>query len=706
MSRTRPARAATLAILVASTSALTSLAASAAERPAPSAATVERTVPAPPPAVLRSAEVLPEPLPVDLLLPPARETAAASLAEIESWNAAGRLPVREGFVRELTRPVELLGASRSTGSRPAGRLLAAPDGATLLLWGVEVREARATRLKLSGLALPRGARLRVSGEEPGSAAEVDPAAAGPSGDLYTPTVEGPRAWLEVELPGGVEAPARLLAVTGVVELVDLGGRAAAGAAPRALPSPAGTECFVNGECVGPDAFAGVDAVRKAVARMRFVEGSSAYLCTGGLISDAAGTGTPLFLTANHCLSTQAVASTLEATFDYRYTACGSNSAPPVSSRPRTNGATLLATNSSSDFSLLRLSQVPPGTRAFLGWESSGDAVPAGTVLYRLSHPSGWPQTYAKTKIASMSSLCAGWSKLRFLYQDRLEGGTAGGSSGSPVVTAAGKVVGQLSGSCGLNTSNPCEATDNTVDGAFYRTYPIIEPWLVPSGGCVAPSVPTLSTDKPSLSVGEKYVLSWTADPLGTTESWRLGVSTSAGGPFDTVATYPAATRTASFTAAAADAGKTLHYRVQALPFGGTACEGSATTSATVSVTVASGGTTSCAPDVTTLCLASKRFKVQATYRDYEGNSASARAVSLTDDSGYFWFFTSTNVELVGKVVSFCSGSAGNWGFYASGLTDVAVTFTVTDTKYGLVKTYQNALGNRFCTIADGPFLCP
>lgn len=693
----------TLAVLAA-IGALPRAAAPAAERAVPSAATVERFVPAAPPVQLRSAALLPAPLPVDLFLPPARDGAPGALADLEIWNAAGRLPVREGFTRPLVPGVELLGTARSSGLRPAGRLLAAPDGATLLLWGIEVKEARALRLRLSGLALPPGAKLRVGGEEAGSTVAVDPAATSSAGVLYTPTVEGPRAWLEVELPEGVEARGRLVEIAGVVELVDLAGRKAR--ARSAVPSPRGTECFVGGECVTAAMFPGIDVARRALARLRFIEGTSAYLCSGSLLADVAGSGTPLLLTANHCVSSPAVAATLETTFDYRYTSCGSTSRPPITSLPRTQGATLLASASSTDFALLRLSQVPSGSRAFLGWEASNTAVPAGTDLFRVSHPFGEPQTYAKSRIAASSGLCTGWSRIRFLYQDRLEGGMAFGSSGSPVLTGAGKVVGQLSGSCGLNASNFCDPTDATVDGAFFATYPLVEPWLAPSGGCVAPSVPSLSVDRSTVTVGQGYVLTWTADPQGTTESWRLGVSSSASGPFDTVGTYPAATTSASLTAASADAGKTLHYRVQAFPFGGTACEGSAASSAIVSVSVTSGGTAACSPDVTTLCLGAKRFRLQATFKDYSGVASSARAVPLTDDAGYFWFFTSTNVELVAKVVPFCDGASGNWGFYASGLTDVEVTFKVTDTKSGLARTYMNPLGNRFCTLADGPFPCP
>ena len=123
-------------------------------------------------------------------------------------------------------------------------------------------------------------------------------------------------------------------------------------------------------------------------------------------------------------------------------------------------------------------------------------------------------------------------------------------------------------------------------------------------------------------------------------------------------------------------------------------------------TVTQAGTTSsCTADAQSLCLAS-RFRVQATYRDYSGNTGSAKAVGLTANSGYFWIFDSTNIELVAKMVSFCSGSSGNWAIYASGLTDIQITFNVTDTKNGISRSYSNPLGNRFSTIADGPFPCP
>ena len=115
---------------------------------------------------------------------------------------------------------------------------------------------------------------------------------------------------------------------------------------------------------------------------------------------------------------------------------------------------------------------------------------------------------------------------------------------------------------------------------------------------------------------------------------------------------------------------------------------------------------SCSPDGYSLCLLNSRFKVEAEYRDYSGNRGFARAVSLTSDTGYFWFFNSANVEVVTKMVSFCGGGAGNVGIYAGGLTDVEVKLKVTDTVYGTYREYTNPLGASWQLIRDGPFTCP
>ena len=101
-----------------------------------------------------------------------------------------------------------------------------------------------------------------------------------------------------------------------------------------------------------------------------------------------------------------------------------------------------------------------------------------------------------------------------------------------------------------------------------------------------------------------------------------------------------------------------------------------------------------------------RFQVQADWQNYGGSPGSGTAVSMTSDTGYFWFYSASNVEVVAKMVSFCSGSSGNYSLYAGGLTDVWVKLKVTDTKNGTYREYPNPLGVPFVLIRDGPFTCP
>ena len=83
------------------------------------------------------------------------------------------------------------------------------------------------------------------------------------------------------------------------------------------------------------------------------------------------------------------------------------------------------------------------------------------------------------------------------------------------------------------------------------------------------------------------------------------------------------------------------------------------------------------------------------------------AISLTSDSGYFWFFDARNIEVVVKVLSACTPGGGHHWVFAGGLTNVAVTLTVTDTQTLAVQTYTNPAGTAYAPIQDTSALaCP
>ena len=107
----------------------------------------------------------------------------------------------------------------------------------------------------------------------------------------------------------------------------------------------------------------------------------------------------------------------------------------------------------------------------------------------------------------------------------------------------------------------------------------------------------------------------------------------------------------------------------------------------------------CTPSTTRLCLNQGRFQVDVAWVTGTGSQGSGQAESLTPDTGYFWFFASSNVEMVIKVLDGCALNGHYWVF-AGGLTDVQVVTTVTDTQSGAVKTYANLQGQPFQPLQD------
>ncbi len=122
--------------------------------------------------------------------------------------------------------------------------------------------------------------------------------------------------------------------------------------------------------------------------------------------------------------------------------------------------------------------------------------------------------------------------------------------------------------------------------------------------------------------------------------------------------------------------------------------GSGSFHATISV---GPGVPSCVPNDTTLCLVGGRFSVTAGYVTTEIQSGAGHAVTLTNNSGYFWFFDPTNVEIVTKVLDGCSINNAYWVF-AAGLTNAGVILNVIDTSNEAQYQSINTIGVPFAAI--------
>ena len=107
----------------------------------------------------------------------------------------------------------------------------------------------------------------------------------------------------------------------------------------------------------------------------------------------------------------------------------------------------------------------------------------------------------------------------------------------------------------------------------------------------------------------------------------------------------------------------------------------------------------CTPDGQTLCQNGNRFQVRVVWSvPSQGSSGTGQAVPLTGDTGYFWFFSDNNIELIVKVLDGRSFNNHFWVFYGA-LSNVQYTITVTDIQTGAIRTYVNPSGT-LASVAD------
>ncbi len=100
-----------------------------------------------------------------------------------------------------------------------------------------------------------------------------------------------------------------------------------------------------------------------------------------------------------------------------------------------------------------------------------------------------------------------------------------------------------------------------------------------------------------------------------------------------------------------------------------------------------------------VCLADRRFEIRANWQTPDGQSGEGVGTAITTDTGDFYFFGPSNLEVLVKVIDGCAYNGHYWVF-AGGLTNVKTSLTVTDTATGLVRTYANPQGKAFQPIQD------
>jgi hypothetical protein len=233
------------------------------------------------------------------------------------------------------------------------------------------------------------------------------------------------------------------------------------------------------------------AQRNAVARMLYIKDGRGYVCTGTLLNDTAGSGTPYFVTANHCISSQTVASTLETSWFYRTPSCNSRTLSSGNKVLR-NGATLLYATATYDGALMRLNDTPPAGAVFSGWTTQ--TLTNGASIVGIHHPRGDLQKISfGTVYGSVACEPSGEGTMRCTNDSEGSGGfnlvtwnkglTQPGSSGSGLF-----LQGRLAGTLYGGDDQTCTASGGTsIYGRFDLLFPALQKWLV------AASVPVART---------------------------------------------------------------------------------------------------------------------------------------------------------------------------------------------------------------------
>jgi len=193
--------------------------------------------------------------------------------------------------------------------------------------------------------------------------------------------------------------------------------------------------------------------KHAVCRFFFpsVTGTSTYMCSGSMVNNTLGDGTPYFLTANHCLTTATQAENAVFYFNYESPTCNGSDG---STNQTISGAILHANSplAKLDFSLVELSTRPPASYSayYAGWDVHDVAATTSVCIH---HPEGDVKKIStNANPVSTANFGESFDLNSHWYITRWASGvTEGGSSGSPLFDQNHHIVGTLTGgssSCG------------------------------------------------------------------------------------------------------------------------------------------------------------------------------------------------------------------------------------------------------------------
>jgi lysyl endopeptidase len=406
-------------------------------------------------------------------------------------EAAQSEAFREG-IPPLAKALGIVPPRSPSAPRRVGSVFPSNAEARVVQWETQSDGSYVTHLRISStgalgirakLQLPAGVTLgemRVVARH-GDIAERLPFYAAQQGEIWTPYTDGGVQIIELQTPQRVAGgQLKVLDIVHFEESLN----------SLKTPGEAGTNT-VAGAC-SPDVVctsnsADIDAAiierRRSVARMNFQSGSGSFLCTGTLINSPSQQN--FFLTANHCISTQAEASSLQTRWFYESTVCG-NGVASLSPESTTvsGGAQLIFTNQFVDSTLLRLNLSPPAGAVFAGWNAA--PLSPNTSAVSISHPTGDVMKFATGTLSSLQNRNDGLIRVGGYEQEMYailfnRGVIEGGSSGSGLFVMSNgslQLRGVLSNSTVRNAAGGMSCT-NTNENANYGRWDYFYPQIAP-----------------------------------------------------------------------------------------------------------------------------------------------------------------------------------------------------------------------------------
>ncbi len=347
----------------------------------------------------------------------------------------------------------------------AGIWQSLPNGDRVWLCALRSPGALGLTLIFDEFKLPSGAKFFAYGVNEQVQGAYTAKSCLPSGKFLIGVLKGETAYLELYEPAAVQGQSKIS-----TKRVDIAYDAHAlnGAEDFGESRP----CNININC---STGANWQAEKKGAARILMVFSNGEGWCSGTLIANTSNSFEPNFLTAHHCqlIGNNPDFGLWRFDFDYESANCSNPATEPL---PRSVlGCDRISYRAETDFMLLKLNPIPLNYDVYFnGWNRDGNQTEVPPHSVYIHHPTGdikkisvdtqasviHPALLAWGGVFGTSPANSHWKSITDL------GIFQPGSSGSPLMDANKRIVGQLHGGS-TAFGNDCKVT-----GAYFGRFNI------------------------------------------------------------------------------------------------------------------------------------------------------------------------------------------------------------------------------------------